>query len=179
MDQLLKMAADAGMTKEHGKAASGGIFSLVKKTLDSGDYNKILQKIPEIEGLVSEQSAITKNLPKMQLPVVKAAMESLLLLPCLLLEAAVLVVVPAVLPQSSPRCRAKESTPRSSTPLFPSLRLLSSGNVELISAIFLVSLRLPSVPPKELLLLLLTPPRKRLLRALLQKSWACLEWRPN
>jgi hypothetical protein len=62
MDQLLKMAADAGMTKEQGKAASGGIFSLVKKTLDSGDYNKILQKIPEIKGVVvSNHEESTKN----------------------------------------------------------------------------------------------------------------------
>jgi hypothetical protein len=60
MDQLLKMAADSGMTKEQGQAATGGIFSLVKKGLDSGDFNKILKMIPEVEGLVQEHEKSTK-----------------------------------------------------------------------------------------------------------------------
>jgi hypothetical protein len=54
MDQLLKMAGDAGMTQEQGKAATGGIMSLAKKTLDSGDFSKIIAKVPEIEGLVDK-----------------------------------------------------------------------------------------------------------------------------
>jgi hypothetical protein len=60
MDQLLKMAADSGMTKEQGEAATGGIFSLVKKQLDSGDFNKIVKMIPEVEGLVKEHETSTK-----------------------------------------------------------------------------------------------------------------------
>jgi hypothetical protein len=60
MDQLLKMAADSGMTKEQGEAATGGIFSLVKKQLASGDFNKIVKMIPEVEGLVKEHETSTK-----------------------------------------------------------------------------------------------------------------------
>jgi hypothetical protein len=60
MDQLLKMAADSGMTKEQGQAATGGIFSLVKGALDSGDFNKIVKMIPEVEGLVQEHETSTK-----------------------------------------------------------------------------------------------------------------------
>jgi hypothetical protein len=60
MDQLLKMAADSGMTKEQGEAATGGIFSLVKKGLDSGDFSKIVKKIPEVEGLIKEHETSTK-----------------------------------------------------------------------------------------------------------------------
>jgi hypothetical protein len=60
MDQLLKMAADSGMTKEQGEAATGGIFSLVKKQLASGDYKKIVKMIPEVEGLVKEHETSTK-----------------------------------------------------------------------------------------------------------------------
>lgn len=61
MDQLLKMAADSGMTKEQGEAATGGIFSLVKKELASGDFSKIAKKIPEIEGLIKKHEASTKD----------------------------------------------------------------------------------------------------------------------
>jgi hypothetical protein len=60
MDQLLKMAADSGMTKEQGEAATGGIFSLVKKGLNSGDFNKIVKVIPEVEGLIKEHDTSTK-----------------------------------------------------------------------------------------------------------------------
>jgi hypothetical protein len=60
MDQLLKMAADSGMTKEQGEAATGGIFSLVKKGLGSGDFNKIVKMIPEVEGLIKEHETSTK-----------------------------------------------------------------------------------------------------------------------
>jgi hypothetical protein len=60
MDQLLKMAADSGMTKEQGQAATGGIFSLVKEALDAGDFNKIVKTIPELEGLVQEHETSTK-----------------------------------------------------------------------------------------------------------------------
>jgi hypothetical protein len=60
MDQLLKIAADSGMTKEQGQAATGGIFSLVKEALDSGDFNKIVKMIPEVEGLVQKHEISTK-----------------------------------------------------------------------------------------------------------------------
>jgi hypothetical protein len=60
MDQLLKMAADSGMTKEQGEAATGGIFSLVKKQLASGDFKKIVKMIPQVEGLVKEHETSTK-----------------------------------------------------------------------------------------------------------------------
>jgi hypothetical protein len=61
MDQLLKMAADSGMTKEQGEAATGGIFSLVKKGLSSGDFSKITKMIPEVEGLIKEHETSTKD----------------------------------------------------------------------------------------------------------------------
>lgn len=57
MDQILKMAADAGMTKDQGEAATGGIFSMIKKTLDSGDFSKITSKVPEIDDLVNKHEA--------------------------------------------------------------------------------------------------------------------------
>ena len=60
MDKLLKMAADSGMSKEQGEAATGCIFSLVKKQLASGDYNKIVKMIPEVDGLVKEHETSTK-----------------------------------------------------------------------------------------------------------------------
>jgi hypothetical protein len=61
MDSILKMAADAGMTQEQGEAATGGIFSLVKKHLESGQYKQILEKIPEIDGLVNKHEVATKD----------------------------------------------------------------------------------------------------------------------
>jgi hypothetical protein len=61
MDSILKMAADAGMTQEQGEAATGGIFSLVKKQLESGQFKQILEKIPEIDGLVDKHEVATKD----------------------------------------------------------------------------------------------------------------------
>jgi hypothetical protein len=54
MDPILKLAGDAGLTKDQGEAATGGIMSLVKSSLASGDYKKILDQIPEIGGLVTK-----------------------------------------------------------------------------------------------------------------------------
>ena len=61
MDSLLKMAADAGMTQEQGEAATGGIFALIKKNLDSGQYTQILEKIPGIDGLVNKHEEATSR----------------------------------------------------------------------------------------------------------------------
>jgi hypothetical protein len=61
MDSLLKMAADAGMTQEQGEAATGGIFALIKKNLESGQYTQILEKIPEIDGLVNKHEEATRD----------------------------------------------------------------------------------------------------------------------
>jgi hypothetical protein len=54
MDQLMKLAGDAGLSEEQGKTATGGIMSMVKQNLDSGNYNKIVEQVPEVEGLVEE-----------------------------------------------------------------------------------------------------------------------------
>lgn len=55
MDQILKLAGEAGLSEDQGKAATGGIMAMVKKALDSGDYKKILEQVPEVEGLVEQQ----------------------------------------------------------------------------------------------------------------------------
>ncbi|CAJ1946314.1 unnamed protein product [Cylindrotheca closterium] len=54
MDQLMKLAGDAGLSEEQGKTATGGIMSMVKQNLDSGSYQKIVQQVPEVEGLVKD-----------------------------------------------------------------------------------------------------------------------------
>lgn len=61
MDALLKLATDAGMTAEQGEAATGGVFALAKKNLESGQYNKIIEKIPEIDGLVNSHEEKTRG----------------------------------------------------------------------------------------------------------------------
>ena len=61
MDQILKLASNAGLTQEQGEATTGGIMSLVKKTLGSNDYKKILEKIPEIGGLVTKHEESTRD----------------------------------------------------------------------------------------------------------------------
>jgi hypothetical protein len=61
MDSILKMAADAGMTKEQGEAATGGIFSLVKKNLESRQYKQILEKIPGLDGLVNKHEVASRD----------------------------------------------------------------------------------------------------------------------
>jgi hypothetical protein len=60
MDQLLKLATDSGMTKEQGETATGGIFSMVKKTLESGHFDSITEKFPEIKGLVGKYEDDTR-----------------------------------------------------------------------------------------------------------------------
>lgn len=55
------MAADAGMTQEQGEAATGGIFALIQKNLDSGQYSQILEKIPGIDGLVNKHEEATRD----------------------------------------------------------------------------------------------------------------------
>ena len=56
MDQLMELASKAGMSKEQGEAATGGIFSLVQKQMDddSQDFQKITQQIPGLNELVSK-----------------------------------------------------------------------------------------------------------------------------
>lgn len=60
MDEILKMAADNGMTKQQGEEATGGIFALVKKNISPEQYKLITSKIPQIDTLVNkEESAST------------------------------------------------------------------------------------------------------------------------
>lgn len=61
MEEILKLAGDAGMSKEQAEKATGGIMSLVKSSLESGDYSKILQSIPEIESLVAKHEEETTS----------------------------------------------------------------------------------------------------------------------
>ena len=62
MDAILKIATeDAGMTQQQGETATGGIFALVKKNLESGQYNQIISKFPEIDSLVKKEEAATSE----------------------------------------------------------------------------------------------------------------------
>lgn len=55
------MAADSGMTQQQGEEATGGIFALVKKNLSEEQYNQIVSKIPQIDGLVNKEEETSKD----------------------------------------------------------------------------------------------------------------------
>ena len=55
MDEILKMASNAGMTKEQGEEATGGIFALVKQNLSDEQYQQITSQIPQIDSLVNKE----------------------------------------------------------------------------------------------------------------------------
>lgn len=55
MDQLLKLAQQAGMTEEQGKTAAGGIFGLLKSQLSEGQYAKLTSQFPEADALATQQ----------------------------------------------------------------------------------------------------------------------------
>mmetsp|Transcript_23816 Transcript_23816/g.43238 ORF Transcript_23816/g.43238 Transcript_23816/m.43238 type:complete len:178 (-) Transcript_23816:200-733(-) len=57
MDEILKMAADSGMTKQQGEEATGGIFALVKKNISPEQYKQITSKIPQIDTLVNKEES--------------------------------------------------------------------------------------------------------------------------
>lgn len=55
MDQLMKLAKQAGMTEEQGKAATGGIFGLLKQQLSDENYSKISSQFPGADAAATEQ----------------------------------------------------------------------------------------------------------------------------
>ena len=57
MDDLLKLAQDAGMTQEQGETASGGLMSFLKDSMGEGDFNKVQEQMPGVEGAVEKYSS--------------------------------------------------------------------------------------------------------------------------
>lgn len=61
MDQLLDLATKAGMDPDQGKAASGGILSVLKTAMEGQDFDKIVANIPGASTAVEEHEASTAN----------------------------------------------------------------------------------------------------------------------
>jgi hypothetical protein len=56
MDQLLKLAEQAGMSKDQANKALAGVFGLLKNKLPAEQYKMVSDKFPEADGLVAEQT---------------------------------------------------------------------------------------------------------------------------
>jgi hypothetical protein len=57
MEQLMKLAQQAGMTEEQGKTAIGGIFGLLKDHLSESNYSKLSKQFPEADALAKQDKA--------------------------------------------------------------------------------------------------------------------------